>query len=309
MDPVVSGPPSIERGAVPANVGGRPLSLFTGRIDWKDSLPLLVAAVAFALLFAEPMRLLLRDWWNDPEAGHGLLLAPIAAWLAWKRGIVPEKRPQRVLGTLVILFAVLLRYMSGLAAELFTMRMSMIFAAAGVLVFFLGLGQIRRWWLPIALIVLSVPLPTIVLSTLALPLQLKASQFGAWLLEARYVPVELRGNVIHLPGRSLFVTEACSGLRSLTSLIALGVLIGGLWLRAPLLRVLLVAIAIPVAMVLNGIRVFLTGFLVYYVDPSLGEGFMHYTEGWAIFLIAFLILGVTAWVFTIGEGWWRRRRA
>jgi len=71
----------------------------------------------------------------------------------------------------------------------------------------------------------------------------------------------------------------------------------------------LVLLAIPVAMVLNGIRVFLTGFLVYYVDPALGEGFMHYTEGWATFAIAFGILGLTAWIFTKAEALWAERRA
>ena len=61
-------------------------------------------------------------------------------------------------------------------------------------------------------------------------------------------------------------------------------------------------------MVLNGIRVFLTGFLVYYVDPSLGEGFMHLTEGWIIFVVAFAILGGFAWLLVQAEGLWRRRR-
>ena len=180
---------------------------------------------------------------------------------------------------------------------------------AGLIVFAYGLAQVRRWWLPATLLVLSVPLPAVVLSSLAFPLQLKASQLGAALLESRHVPVALAGNVIHLPGRSLFVTEACSGLRSLTALVALGVLIGGLWLRSPWLRVLLLAITIPVAMLLNGVRIFLTGFLVYFVDPALGEGFMHYTEGWAIFGVAFLILGASAWVLTKAEALWRERRA
>lgn len=277
-------------------------------LDRRELAPLLVAAVAFAILFAEPARLLLRDWWNDPEAGHGLLLGPLALWLAWKRGLV-ESRPQRALGLVVLLGGVALRYMSGLAAELFTMRASMLIATVALILFFRGWAQVRRWWLPLALLALSIPLPAIVLSTLAFPLQLKASQLGAALLEMRYVPVQVAGNVIHLPGRTLFVTEACSGLRSLTSLIALGVLIGGLWLRAPLLRVLLVALAIPVAMILNGIRIFLTGFLVYFVDPSLGEGFMHYTEGWATFVVAFAILGATAWLLTKAEFLWAQRRA
>ena len=72
---------------------------------------------------------------------------------------------------------------------------------------------------------------------------------------------------------------------------------------------MIVALSIPVAMFLNGIRIFLTGFFVYYIDPSLGEGFMHYTEGWVIFGVAFAILGATAWVLTKAEAAWRERRA
>jgi len=94
---------------------------------------------------------------------------------------------------------------------------------------------------------------------------------------------------------SLFVAEACSGLRSLTALLALGVLAGGVWLRGPWARLLLVCFAVPVAMVLNGVRIFLVGFLVYYVDARLADGFLHATEGWAMFVVAFTTLGVIAW--------------
>src|SRR3990172_4328387 len=112
---------------------------------------------------------------------------------------------------------------------------------------------------------------------------------GATLLAFRNVPVMLSGNVIHLPGRSMFVTEACSGLRSLTALLALAVLVGGLWLRTPWARTVILVVAVPVALVLNGLRVFLTGFLVYYVSPKFGEGFTHYTQGWGLFVAAFVI--------------------
>ncbi len=257
--------------------------------------PLLFAAVAFAILFARPATLLALDWWNDPDAGHGLLLAPLAAWLAWKRGLVPP-RPQPLLGILLLLAGISLRYLSGLAAELFTMRISMVLAALGILLFFRGIRQAVHWWLPIVLFSLSIPIPAVLTSTLALPLQLTASSWGATLLEIRHVPVNLSGNIIRLPGRDLFVTEACSGLRSLTALISLGVLVGGLWLRHPVSRVLLILLALPVAMVVNAFRVFLTGFLVFFVDPKLGEGFMHLSEGWLLFVVAFLILGGFTWI-------------
>ncbi|NIN10578.1 MAG: hypothetical protein GTN62_00450, partial [Gemmatimonadales bacterium] len=136
-------------------------------------------------------------------------MAPIALVLLWRRGRVADAKGQPYLGLLLLTGATLLRHISGLAAELFTLRMSMLGAAAALVVFGLGTRQLLHWWLPVLLLALSVPIPDVVLGTLALPLQLKASQMGAALLEARHVPVQLSGNIIHLPGRSLFVTEAC----------------------------------------------------------------------------------------------------
>jgi exosortase len=279
--------------AIPRAKGVASLALDTSGLKYG---PVVVGALAFAILFWAPFTTLLRDWWSDPEAGHGLLLGPVAVYLAWKRGLEPEARPRPYFGLAVLIIAVFLRYLSSLAAELFTMRFSMLLAVVGLLLFAYGVKQLVRWWLPLTLIALSIPLPSVVLGSLALPLQFKASQMGAAMLEARHVPVLLQGNVIRLPGRSLFVTEACSGLRSLTSLIALGVLIAGMWLRKPSLRLLLVLLTIPIAVVLNGVRVFLTGFLVVFVDPRLGDGLMHLTEGWGMFVIAFAILGGFAWV-------------
>ena len=265
--------------------------------------PLALVLLAFVVLFAHPARLLLDDWWNDPDAGHGLLLAPLAIWLGWRTGL-GEHRPNHVLGLSLLVTAILVRYLSGLAAELFTMRGSMLVAAAGLVIYFRGYRQLVRWWLPTTLLALSIPIPAVLTGTLALPLQLKASAWGAAVLRMRHVPAELSGNIIRLPGRELFVTEACSGLRSLTALLALGVLVGGLWLRHPLSRAILIGLAIPVAMLVNAFRVFLTGFLVYSIDPGLGEGFMHLSEGWLLFVIAFLILGSFTWVVSRIERRW-----
>jgi exosortase len=259
------------------------------------ALPAVVAAAAFVLLFAKPAQLMVHDWWTNPEAGHGLLLAPLALWLGWRRGLRPERRPQVVWGVLVLAAAVLLRYLSGLAAEVFTMRVSMLMALAALVIFLWGWRQLLHWWLPVALLFLSIPWPALITNALALPLQFQASRMGAALLRSRDIPVVLAGNVINLPGHQLFVTEACSGLRSLTALLSLGLLVGGLWLRTPVARILLLLLAIPVAIVINAVRVFFTGFLVFFVDPKLGEGFMHVTEGWLLFIVAFGLLALLTW--------------
>jgi exosortase len=251
---------------------------------------LVATAIAFAVLFAQPFANTTATWWNDPEAGHGLLLVPLALYLAWRRGLDPDVTPNGALGLGILAIAVATRYVAALAADPFLSRSAMFLALAALVIYTWGMRQVLAWWLPASLLALSVPLPDAVLGSLALPLQLKASSLGAALLSWRGLPVHLDGNVIRLPGHDLFVTEACSGLRSLTALLSIGVLLGGVFLRSPWARIAIVALAIPVAVVVNGIRVFITGFLVAFVDPSLADGFTHITEGWLLFLVAFAIL-------------------
>ncbi|MBV9880308.1 MAG: exosortase/archaeosortase family protein, partial [Gemmatirosa sp.] len=128
------------------------------------SVEVLVTAGLFAVLYSRPMYLLAVDWWTNPEAGHGLLLAPLALYFAWKSGIAADARPNRVLGFLLIFGGVFFRYVSDLAAELFTMRGSMLMAAAGITVWHFGFRQLLRWWLPFTLLSLSIPLPELILN-------------------------------------------------------------------------------------------------------------------------------------------------
>lgn len=269
----------------------------------KDRLVVvLVTGATFLALFAGPLANTALTWWTDPESGHGLLLAPLAVWLAWQRGRAPETKAQPVLGLAMVATAVLFRYVAVLAAEAFVGRASMFLALAGLVIWGWGMRQLLHWWLPVALLALSVPLPEMVMGALALPLQFKASQLGAAMLATRGIPVHLDGNVIRLPGHDLFVTEACSGLRSLTALLSLGVLLGGVMLKQPVSRLVILALSIPVAVLVNGVRVFMTGFLVAFVDPKLAEGFSHMTEGWLLFLVAFAILGALTWGAMAIEG-------
>lgn len=254
-----------------------------------------ITAITFAVLFAQPLANLVQTWWNSPDSGHGLLLVPIALVLAYRSGVRPGARGQVALGIAIIVVAVALRYVSAVAAEAFFARTSVALASAGLVSYAWGFRQLLAWWLPVTLIALAMPLPEIVLSSLALPLQTRASQIGAALLESRQVPVVLTGNVLRIPGHDLFVTEACSGLRSLAALLSLGVLLGGLMAKHWLTRVAIVAIAIPIAVLLNGVRVFLTGFLVLFVSPSAAEGFSHMTEGWLMFAVAFGLLALVTW--------------
>lgn len=265
--------------------------------------PLVFGVVAFVAMFAEPIQGLTRAWWNDPDAGHGLLLFPVSLWLAWQAGIRREAAPDVRLGSAILIVAALVRSLGGLAAELFTQRFAIWLVLVGLVVFIWGLRQVFHWWLPITLLALAIPLPATITNSLAVPLQFQASKMGTALIEWRDIPVMLNGNVISIPGQRLFVAEACSGLRSLTALVSLGVLIGGMWLTTIPGRAMVLLLAIPVAIAVNAIRIFLTAFLMYFVSPELGQGFMHKTEGWALFVLALGMLALLA----SGVRWIERR--
>ena len=276
--------------------------------DGDVRMPFWASLAGFLLLFAPTMAGLVRDWWSNPDAGHGLLLAPLAIWMAWRTGIDPASRPAPWWGLAILAGSVLLRLAGAIAVELFSQRIAMLGAAAGLVIYFVGWRQLFRWWLPASLLLLSIPLPAIVLNQLALPLQLQASRMGAALLSWRQIPVQLAGNVILIPGHQLFVTEACSGLRSLTALVSLGLLLGALWLRTPLFRVLLVGAGVAIAVLVNAVRVFLTGFFVYFVSPEMGRGFLHLSEGWLLFVVSLVILGGVTWLASGVEAFRRGSR-
>ena len=281
------------------------------RIDKTLWVPLGAALLLFAALYAKPAYLLVRDWTNfdNPDSGTGLLLAPLAIWFAFQTGLKEVRKPAIGLAVALLLASIGLRYVSDLAAELFTMRVSMLMAAAGLTLWFFGLRQLLAWWLPFVLLGLAIPLPELVIAKLTAPLQLIASRIGAWLIESRNIPVLLSGNVIRIPGHDLFVAEACSGLRSLTALVNLGVLLGAMLLVNPWSRVTLLVLAVPMAILINGFRIFLTAFLVFFVSPEAGSGFMHTTEGWLMFVIAFASLGAVASLLLFIEGKLARRNA
>ncbi len=260
----------------------------------------LATALLFAILFIRPLTALALDIWREPDAGHGLLAVPLAVLLAWRAGRARDASPNELWGALALGFAVMIRVLSGLAAEQYTMRIAALLAGAALVIYHFGFGQLRHWWLPCALLWLAVPPPALVVGAVALPLQLFASDLGATLLDARHIPVMLAGNVIRLPGHELFVAEACSGLRSLTALLSLSVLVAGA-LKYPATRMLLVALAIPIAVVINAVRVFFTGFAVYYFGRDAGTGFLHSTEGWLMFVAALILLAGVAWLLHLLE--------
>lgn len=253
---------------------------------------LLAVTGAFALLYHPVVVKLVHDWATDDNYSHGFLIVPLALYFAWQRREPLAAAPlQPSLFGLVIMIGALGALCAGiLGAELFLTRISIPVVLAGMVLFVLGPRHLRILSFPLAFMLLMIPVPAIIFNQIAFPLQLVASTFGEHMLAGLNVPVFREGNIIVLPHTALEVAEACSGIRSLVSLLTLGVVYGYFADPRPGVRATLVVATVPIAIATNGLRVAGTGFAAYSYGPSAAEGFFHTFSGWLVFVAAFAML-------------------
>jgi exosortase len=194
------------------------------------------------------------------------------------------------LGIVVVLGSVAVLGAGVLGAELFLTRISILGVLAGIVLFLFGWQYLRILAFPLAFLLLMIPIPAIIFNQIAFPLQLLASRFGELALVIAGVPVLREGNVIVLSNTTLEVAEACSGIRSLISLLTLAIVYGYLVDKRTWTRVTLALASLPVAIIANGVRVAGTGIAAHYVGPEAAQGFFHEFSGWLVFVVAFVLL-------------------
>jgi exosortase len=261
-----------------------------------------VLLVGFGFLYWDVIAKLLHDWQHDDNYSHGFLIVPISLYFAWERRdrLAAATRMPSWLG-LVLLLGSLATLVAGvLGAELFLTRVSIVGVVAGTVLFMLGWQHLRILTLPILFLLLMIPIPAIIFNQIAFPLQLLASRFGEVTLQAFHIPVLREGNVITLANTQLEVAEACSGIRSLISLLTLGIVYGYFVHPSAWVRTVIALATIPVAILANGLRVAGTGVAAHYYGPAAAEGFFHTFSGWLVFLVAFGMLFVIHRVIA----WW-----
>lgn len=249
-------------------------------------------AASFGVVYAHTVAGLVADWSVDQNFSHGFLIPPIAAYMLWqRRSDLAESRRESSLWGLVVLAAGMGLYIVGnVGAELFTMRFSILVTFLGLTLYLFGSETARKALIPIAYLLLMIPIPSILWNKIAFPMQLFASDLAAHAIRLLSIPIFREGNVLHMAETSLEVVDACSGLRSLTSLLALS---GALAYIVPLSRVskiVLFLLAFPIAIAVNIFRLTLTAATAHWIGPQLAEGFLHEASGLVVFGIAFALL-------------------
>jgi exosortase len=235
---------------------------------------------------------LVLQWWRDPNFSHGFLVPIFSAYIVWrKRDQLAQIIPQPSWSGLAFLLSGIFVLLVGeMGAELFLARSSLLLVLAGVLILYFGWAFFRAVLFPWAFLLLMIPIPTILFNKITFPLQLLASRLAAAVLPTLGVPVLREGNIINLSSMALEVAEACSGIRSLMSLLALAIMYGYLMDTRPWVRWTLAISAAPIAVLANAIRVVGTGLLVQYWDPEKAEGYFHESWGWLTFVMSLLML-------------------
>jgi len=271
------------------------VSVSDTRLSWSDprkgqlfSLAVLTSLVV--VMYAPVLSPMARQWWSDPNYGHALLVPVFVAYVLWRERARWQAVPTLASdsGFLIMLLAVGLLLLGMLSAELFTARVSLIILISGMVVFLAGWRMVRSIAFPLGYLMFMIPLPALVYYQLTFPLQLWASRLGAYGLVMLGVHTLRHGNLLILPNATLEVVEACSGVRSLLSLLAAVVAYGYLTEQSMWKRCLLVALTIPVVILSNGLRLVAAGVLSFVYGPGVDSGPAHALLGLAFFGLAFL---------------------
>lgn len=250
------------------------------------------ACVAAVLVFGPILQYMVLHWRASPDYSHGFLIAPLAFYFAYER----RRKLRRAAiepnwwGLVPLLLGVLALFVGRMGVELMAMRTAFVLTLHGLVLLLLGIPIYRILFFPLSFLFLMIPLPQSLVNVIALPLQLLAADMAVSTLQMVGLPLLREGNIIHLPSTQLFVAEACSGLRSLMALGTLGVVFAYFFRKKWIERIIIVASTIPIAVIVNSFRVALTAWLTLKWGQAAADGWIHQTEGFFTFGVAFGLL-------------------
>jgi len=250
---------------------------------------LLLSNISLLLIFFTYHTVLhdmITNWIHDDNSSHGFIVPIVSVYLVWKRrGLFKDTLiAPNWWGFFITLLGSLLLIFGWLASEYFTMRFSFIVVLCGHIIFWYGFKAMSLLAGPIAYLVLMIPIPVIIYDAVAFPLKLFVTSVSVSVMKYIGIMVVREGNIMLFPNITIEVVNACSGLRSLTSLLAIGLAYIMLLVKSQWQKYILVISIFPIALSANMLRVIGTGILAQYFGADAAEGFFHEFAGLVIFL-------------------------
>jgi exosortase len=254
---------------------------------WQAGILVLLTAWIYSPLLLK----LAQQWWQDPNYTHGFFVPVFSLFLIWegreKLAALPIRRSWW--GLLILVFALMALVLGTISSGFFLSRVSLLLLVCGIVVFLAGWKHLAAISFPLAFLILMIPSSTL-LDQITFPLQILASRAATFFLTGAGIPAVREGNIILLPTARLEVAEACSGIRSLFSLITLTVIYGYLAETRTSIRILLALIAVPVSILANALRIAVTGLVVQQWGIESAQGTRHLLSGWFIFAGSLLLI-------------------
>jgi exosortase len=279
------------------------MRLSADMIKQKSTLLALIALSLFFAGYAPIFKTLGSVWMDSDEYAHAFLVLPIIGYMVWSRRdpLANGQVRYAFLGLVLVAVSTPL-FMFALVSNVRTViALAMLMTVVGVTIYLGGVGAFKELFIPILLLAMLIPVPEQLYIKLTFPLQLKVSEISEMFIRMIGVPIFREGNVMTIPTKSFEVVEACSGLRSMITLLTLSVIMGYFILRRPVSKMVLVAASVPTAIFVNIIRVVTMILLFHYFKWDLTEGTLHTVTGLAIFMIALVTLFLLQRVLELWE--------
>jgi len=238
--------------------------------------------------------------WNKEEYSHGYMIPLVVAFLIWQQ----KDQLERIrfddswTGVLIVLIGLALYFLGELSTLYIIIQYAFLVTLFGVAFCIVGWKGIRKIGIPLLFLGFMIPLPSFLFNNLSSALQLISSELGVAVIRLFGISVYLEGNVIDLGNYQLQVVEACSGLRYLFPLMSLAFLCAYFFKGAFWKRAVIFLSSIPITVLMNSVRIGITGVLVDYKGIAMAEGFLHDFEGWFIFMSCLGILLAEMWVLS-----------
>jgi exosortase len=264
----------------------------------------LALLLTFAFCFRDALTILWRQWNDSPTHSYGLLIGPVAVYLAWvtrERWTRVQARPGYLFGGAMILGSLLI-YRAGMTSGIVSVQQIAMFGAfVGILVLVVGIPVVRRLALPLTYSTMMFPIWDIFIAPFHWPLQLASADLATQFLRSVGIPAFRESIWISLPNVTLAVEEVCSGVGYLIAVIAVAIPVGYVALHGAVRRVGLVVIAVGVAALSNSARVALVGFLAYHDYKGSLHGPGHVLTGMFVSGMGYLAIAVAVSVLRRGQ--------